>query len=563
MNINFSRLNKNNYKIKKNNKSMKELCNPPKFKLQPNQLFLGALFRDTNIKGLLVFHKIGGGKTCASIRAAEEVKKRMKIMVVLPAALKGNYIDELLSACTGEDYISTKDRKLLDKLDIKDEKYKSIINKSMKKIDKYYTIYSYHKFIDLIKKNKIKLKNTLLIIDEVQNMISESGSFYNLLKKTIYKSDDKTKILLLSATPMFDKPTEISLTLNLLKPENKLPVGTEFNNTFIDVIQNKKSIKYNVKNMDQFKKSITNMISYYRGASPKTFAKENFKVVRCKMSEFQYKSYLAAISDDSNYIKGSFTNNDLLNMPNNFLIGPRMVSNVAFPNKSTDSLGFSSFKDDVLKMENIKEYSIKFYKMFKKIKQSEGLVFVYSNFKEYGGLRSFTKFIEYHGYKNYKVHGPGRKRFAIWSGDEKHEMKEEIKYIFNKKENKDGSLLKIMLGSPSIKEGVSLKRVEQVHVMEPYWNISRMQQIIGRALRYCSHKDMPRDKRYVDVYLYLAVCPEKKCIYADDYIWKLAKQKQKLINEFEMALKQKAIDCEIFYDGNNYKGDEKKIKCEI
>lgn len=563
MDINFDKLNKNKYKIKKNNKSMKELCNPPKFKLQPNQLFLGALFKNTNIKGLLVFHKIGGGKTCASIRAAEEIKRKMKIIVVLPASLKGNYIDELLSACTGEDYISNKDRKKLENLDMKSDKYKKIYDRALTKINKYYTIYSYHKFVDLIQKNKIKLRNTLLIIDEVQNMISENGTFYNQLKKVIYKSDDKTRIMLLSATPMFDKPTEISLTLNLLKLENKLPVGTEFNNTFIDIQQTKRKTKYDVKNMDIFKNSIHNMISYYRGASPKTYAEERFKVVRCKMSEFQYKSYLAAVSDDRNFIKGSFKTIDLLDMPNNFFIGPRMVSNIAFPNKSTNALGYSSFEGDVLKMENIKEYSIKFYKIFKKIKACDGLTFVYSNFKEYGGLKSFVKFIEYHGYKNFKVHGPGHKRFAIWSGDEKHEVKNEIKHTFNKKENVDGSLLKIILGSPAIKEGVSLKRVQQVHVMEPYWNISRMQQIIGRALRYCSHKDMPRDKRFVDVFVYVATCPEKKCVYADDYIWKLAKQKQTLITKFEDALKEKAIDCEIFYDGNNYPSDKKKIKCDI
>ena len=97
----------------------------------------------------------------------------------------------------------------------------NIIKKSEKKIDKYYTIYSYHKFVDLAKSNKIKLRNTLLIIDEVQNMISETGSFHKNLKKTIDNSDDKTRVILLSATPMFDKPVEISMTLNLLKPDKE------------------------------------------------------------------------------------------------------------------------------------------------------------------------------------------------------------------------------------------------------------------------------------------------------------------------------------------------------
>ena len=69
-----------------------------------------------------------------------------------------------------------------------------------------------------------------------------------------------------------------------------------------------------------------------------------------------------------------------------------------------------------------------------------------------------------------------------------------------------------MLGSPSIKEGVSLLRVQQVHMMEPYWNMSRMLQIMGRAVRFCSHKDVPKNKRIVKIYLYLASYPGEKTI---------------------------------------------------
>ena len=52
-----------------------------------------------------------------------------------------------------------------------------------------------------------------------------------------------------------------------------------------------------------------------------------------------------------------------------------------------------------------------------------------------------------------------------------------------------------MLGSPSVREGVSFKRVRQVHILEPYWNMSRYEQVIGRAIRFCSHKDLPIEKQ--------------------------------------------------------------------
>ena len=553
-------INQNKFTIKPNKKSMKELCIPKKFKLQISQKFLGEFFKKSSLKGILVYHKIGAGKTCTAINMAEHLKNKMNIMVVLPAALIGNFRGELISECPGDEYISSSDRKKLAKLKPNNCVFQNIINKSNKKIDKYYTIYSYHKFVDLAKANKIKLKNTLLIIDEVQNMISESGTFYKNLKKLVDESDDKTRIILLSATPMFDKPVEIAMTLNLLKPKKELLTGSAFNQKYLSIKRNKEGFYYKAKNMKIFRKMITGMISYYRGAPPQTFPLQNFKTVRCKMSDFQYKSYLTAMSSEDNFIRGSFRNVDILKMPTNFFIGPRIMSNISFPNKSIGLTGFASFADEALHIQNIKKYSVKFYKIYKKIGESEGPVFIYSNFKDIGGLRSLVNFLEAHGYKNYKVHGEGEKRFAVWSGDEPHIVKEEIKYIFNQKENHNGSKLKIMLGSPSIKEGVSLLRVEQVHILEPYWNLSRMQQIIGRAIRYCSHKDLPLRRREVDVFLYLATYPDEKTI--DEYIWNLAKKKYKLIKNFEDALKEKAIDCEIFYEGNNYPGEE-PLECDI
>lgn len=550
----------NKYKIKPNKKSMKELCVPKKFKLQLSQKFLGEFFKKSKIKGILVYHKIGAGKTCTAITMAEKLKNKLNIMVVLPASLIGNFRGELRSECPGDDYIDEKKRKKLNKLKPSDDEFKKIIESSDKKINKVYTIYSYHKFVDLVKNNKIKLNNTLLIIDEIQNMISEDGTFYKNLKKVIENSDEKTRIILLSATPMFDKPNEIALTLNLLKLQNPIPTGITFNQKYLRIKKDKNGVYYKAKNLNKFKSLINGVVSYYRGAPPQTFPEENFKVVKCKMSDFQYKSYLSAMSTEDNFIRGSFRNVDILKLPNNFFIGPRILSNISFPNKGIGIMGFTSFKKEALMIQNIREYSVKFYKIYQNLKNSEGPVFIYSNFKDIGGIKSLVKFLDYHGYKSYKTYGEGEKRYAVWTGDEPHVVKEEIKYMFNQKENQDGSRIKIMLGSPSIKEGVSLLRVEQVHILEPYWNFSRMKQIIGRAIRYCSHKDLSKRRRFVDVFLYISTYPDIKTI--DEYIWSLAKKKQKLIKQFEDTLKEKAIDCEIFYEGNNYP-DEEPIHCDI
>jgi superfamily II DNA or RNA helicase len=543
------------YKVKKNNERMNKLCRPRKYQLQPQQKFLEEYFKSKYAQnGLLVNHKIGAGKTCTAVRICESYKKMRNIVVLLPASLIGNFRDELRSQCADNSYISDKDRELLSELSPKSNKYKDIIKKSNNIINKYYTIYSYHKFVELFEQNKIKLRNTLLVVDEVQNMVSESGLFYKYLKQAIDKSDSKTKIVLLSATPMFDKPVELALTINLLKPRKEMPIGNDFNQTFLKKVGD----EYVMKNKDLFKKYISGYISYYLGAPPQTFPKMNLKLVKSKMSEFQFKSYMTSLSADGIHMKGAYKDVDILDLPTDFMLGPRLISNIAFPNKGIGIDGYNSLKGRHLDRKNMKQYSIKFYKILNKIKKSTGPVFVYSNFKDIGGIKSFVKFLEYNGYKNYKINGEGVKRFAVWSGDESSNIREEIKRVFNNYNNYNGSKIKIILGTPSIKEGVSLLRVEQVHIIEPYWNMSRLKQIIGRAIRYCSHKDVKSNKRYVDVFIYMATYPGKKTV--DQHIWNMAQEKNKVISQFEHSMKEKAIDCKIFKEHNQYKGD-KVINC--
>ena len=545
------------FKIKNTNPKIKDICYPKKYKLQIPQIFLSEFINpSTPYKGLLIFHQIGAGKTCGSISIAEKFKGKKNILVVTPASLMGNYYSEIQSQCTGDEYLKPKERKDLASLNPSTKKYKETIKKINNKISKYYTILSYNKFVEKIKKRKIKLNNTLLIIDEVQNIVSQHGTFYKTIYNAIEKAPDDLRVILLSGTPIFDKPLEIGLTMNLLKLPKEFPKGNKFNDAFLRCKKLKSGeIKYRAVNLNRFKRLAKGYVSYYKGAPPVAFPEKNIKIVRCKMSDYQYKSYKTVATKE-----GPFRTGDILKLPNNFFIGSRIISNIAFPKKGINEEGYRLFKDNHLKMSNLKMYSIKFYKILKSIKAANGPVFVYSNFKEYGGLKSFIKVLEYHNFKNYKDFGQGKKRFCVWSGDIKHSMKEEIKTIFNQKDNIDGSQLKVILGSPSIKEGVSLLRVSEVHIMEPYWNISRLEQVIGRAVRFCSHKDLPKRLRYVDIYIYVSVHPDDH-MTVDKYILNMAYKKNKIISKFEKALKESAVDCKLNYNANVYKDDEYDLDC--
>lgn len=546
------------YKIQDKKKTFREICFPAKYELQLPQMFVSQFINpDSPYKGLLVYHQIGSGKTCTAVRIGEEWKYYRKIMVLVPASLVGNFRNELRTSCAGNNYLSAQERQLLKTLHPTSKEYKEIIEKSDERIDKYYNIYSYHKFINLCKEGKMNLKNTILMIDEVQNMVSEDGSFYNELYDQIHNAPNDLRIVLLSATPMFDKPKEIALTMNLLRLPKEIPVGTEFDKTFLDVRTFSDGTEnYKVKNMDKFKDYIKGFISYYRGAPAYVYPEMTLKYVKCEMSEFQYSAYKTVLNSEKKSRK--IVSDSINNMPNDFFIGTRMISNIAFPNKKINEEGFKALTKDKI-LDNLEEYSCKFFKIMTKINKLTGKAYVYSGFKEYGGLRSFQKVLDAFGYKNYAQHGEGKKRYAVWTSDEKITFKEEIKNIYNMKENLNGSKLKLLLISPSGKEGLSLFGVKQAHIIENYWNWSRMMQIIGRGSRYCSHKDLPADERYIKVYIYMAVHPKEKQSI-DEYIYNLIIQKNKLINEFEKAMKESAVDCSLFHNGNTDK--ETKIVCD-
>jgi hypothetical protein len=557
------------YEIPKKRKTLEDICFPKKFELQNSQKLLGQYINPkTPYTGVLVYHRIGAGKTCTAVQIGEAWKNHRKIVVVVPASLKGNFRSELRSLCAGENYLTNEERKQLTEFHPSSKEYQTIIEKSDDRINKHYKIYSYNKFIELAQNDNISLKNSILIIDEIQNMVSEEGTYYNVLYDLIHNSPKDLRVILLSATPMFDKPHELALTINLLRPKQEIPIGRDFDKRFIRIIKDKDdNYTYEAKNLCSFKQSIKGLISYFRGAPPHVFPEMTIKYVKCEMSEFQYSAYKGILRNEANQPdfksakKNAVESLSVTKLPNNFFIGTRFVSNVVYPNRKIGEEGLKSFKGSKI-LKDLHIYSSKFDKIMKKIQGSTGKVFVYSGFKEEGGIKSFARVLETFGYKNYVKDGEGRKRYAVWSGDENINLKEEIKNVYNQKSNLDGSKLKILILSPAAKEGISLAGVRQAHILEPYWNMARLQQIIGRGSRFCSHKDLPEEERNIKVYIYLATHPEEEET-VDEYINYMASQKNKLVGEFEKVIKESAIDCKIFKNANYYPdmGDE-DFKCE-
>jgi hypothetical protein len=181
------------------------------------------------------------------------------------------------------------------------------------------------------------------------------------------------------------------------------------------------------------------------------------------------------------------------------------------------------------------------------------------------GLQIFKVYLKYFGFSSFKdVNSgtPGFRYVEYHGGIDKEERFKNIDQ-FNVIENKDGSVIKIIMISPAGAEGLSLRNTRQVHIIDPYWQEVRIKQVIGRAIRLCSHKDLPKEQRHVEVFRYKSVrSTMNKKITADQLLESIARSKEGLLQSFEDAVKEAAIDCELYKAHNLLLNDYKCFKFE-
>ena len=263
--------------------------------------------------------------------------------------------------------------------------------------------------------------------------------------------------------------------------------------------------------------------------------------------------------------------------------------------------------NEYLSKENLKNYySPKYSKMLDDIEESPGSVLIYSQFRMVEGLGIFSKSLNYNDYKEiiliksengYKYSDLSvfdekydNKRYIVFNSDK--EKTNQLIHLFNRefsqlngelynslpdriKKNKDiqlyGKLVKVMMITQSGAEGISLKNVRRVLIMEYFWNSVRINQVIGRAVRTCSHEQLPLKDRNVQVYSYIMKLTQEqlkknftiktmdKGITTDEYIYNIAKNKEELINSFLKLLKASSFDCVINSEKN--KPLESGYKC--
>lgn len=205
------------------------------------------------------------------------------------------------------------------------------------------------------------------------------------------------------------------------------------------------------------------------------------------------------------------------------------------------------------------------YLLFNTLK-SKGPILIYSNYVLMEGLQILKIYMKYFNYIPYNksTNDKNKFKYAEYHGQIDKIERFKIIKLFQTKENKYGDICKIILISGAGAEGLSLFSIRQVHILEPYWQETKIMQVIGRAIRFCGHRFLPKDERHVEIFRYKSVrknYPNAKWT-SDQYIEDLARSKQGLIQSFLDAIKEVSIDCVLFKNHNTLKQDYKCFQFE-
>lgn len=520
-------------------------------KLKPHQEKVVGFMKNTDQRGIILYHGLGSGKTITSIAIAELFDKT--VVVVVPASMRTQWDKELAT---------------------------------MKVNKKNYQVFSYEQIND----EKIESVNEkVFIVDEAHRIRSSK----TVTSKTLVKLlQDSFKVILLTGTPMVNTPVDMSPLINVIKGENILPMDDkQFNEKFY--IQQSKALpaedkrcrlfspitctdnglmhkdrlcKYhyvkNAKgslkkklttvdlngsktlkewrekqkerinkaravaklvemkpNVSEYSKYVKQMISYYKPEPDlKYFPKVETNTIKVSMSTEQNKLYQAA--------QKKVNKIDLELLKNGIEVTKKTSAFNAFLNYTRQISNTYSGKTNTPKLLKVLEY----------IKKYPKPVIVYSNWLE-NGIEPLDKMLKED--KDKMTH-------LKFTGSMTDAQKKEVVEKYN------SGKLDVLLLSSSGGEGLDLKNTRQIHILEPHWNDAKISQVIGRGIRYKSHEELDTKDRKVNVFHWISTPLNRKDIGTDEYLYQLSEKKLKEMQDF--------LDTAIKYSIENYTVSGKGFK---
>ena len=659
-----------------------KLCNSD-FELAPHQIFVkNFLSVNSPYNNLLLYHGLGTGKTCSAITIAEETRQYLKymnkikrIIIVASPNVQENFKLQLfderklkfengkynLNNCVGNS--------ILDEININTENLsrETVIKNIKNMINTYYIFLGYIEFANYIiktsnidnylqsnkslsdkdkqalikKKIKRVFNNRLIIIDEIHNIrMIDNNSTNKLVGRELLKLvtyTDNIKLLLLSATPMYNDFREIIYLINIMNINDKRHT-VDYKDIFDSNGNFLKNDKDEEIGKELFIRKITGYISFVRGDNPITFPyriypeyfssnssmkhdypkyqfnkQETVSTIKYldlfynKISEYQNLVYDKLILNIENKLNKDADTNKFLNIESLGYIDlqkPLEALNICYPNIDTISdinnnykllIGKSGLnnimtheestyppskynydfkknvKENIFDYNNIGKYSSKIKNILDYILNSSGPIIIYSQFID-GGLVPMALALESLGFRRYNssnnlMKNPGEEldiysykkkteamrlnnkhktaKYIMITGDELISPKKNIPNDINvctNIDNVDGENIKVILLSLAGSEGLDFKFIRQIHILEPWYNLNRIEQIIGRGVRTCSHKDLELKKRNTMIFLHSTLL-NNDIESIDNLIYKKCEKKAIAIGKITRVLKQNSVDC--------------------
>jgi len=583
-----------------------------------------VLSPDTPLRNLLMIHGTGSGKTCTAIQVAEEYILRpefqdKKVLVVASAAVQDNFQTQLFDMsrvnldttagileskqCTGRRYLDMLMRIESEPKNWNNPDVRAKLERTANTIIKeFYEFTAYSSFGNLIM-SKLggtekdvdrewvheNFDNRLVIIDEAHN-IRESKDDEGMKGVTramenLVKTADGMVLVFLTATPMYDTFDEIIFYMNLFLWNDRKQKPTELVKV-ADIFNPDATLKAGPGG-ERFRKWCQEYVSFVKGENPFTFPfrlpppkivskdtiatsflgkpippAERIQYLPLVASEAKgaQKTALAGTEgEDNEERKKALIQTTLAVLPGNKSFNElfRLTA------KQYDYVG-----EPFLTPETLPEYAAKFSSAIQSISSGSGVCMVYSNFVAMGA-RLFAMALEEHGFAPYtgvsllaksSYKGNPKGKYILLTSDYSEAEISKLLSAAKSPRNRDGSQIRVVIAGPIVSEGVDFRYMRQIHVLDPWWNMSRIEQVVGRGLRTCSHQVLPFEDQNCTVYLHvIRTGTGRECF--DEYTYRTkVEQKAMKIARVRKVLAESAMDCPLQNQINTLPDDWRNLE---
>jgi len=440
--------------------------------LKPHQKNIARfLSRNTVYDSVLLYHFMGTGKTCASIAAVEQVRsennnfiQKYKGAIILAKSelLLNNYKNELKFKCL--------------------QLHPSHMN--------FYTFSTFQTF-----NGQKNYDNYIFVIDEAHRLVIEDemdvkDKAYETILNTLHKSKHIKKIIL-SGTPMKDKINDLEKIFNLLFPKEKqFPDYWGSFNIYSQYMIDQSTDT--PPKLQEFKEMLYSHVSYLKSED-----NEDINIIYQK-SKHNPKSvppfdllqpYLYMLPYSQNQINELRESTD-----KSFQLDRRQISLCSknFKIENIGNLPTTTTTTTAPKKTSIEDYSTKFNFVIKEIEEKKNqLFFIYSNIVV-KGIDILERIFKKKSITYIKLTG---------DSPDKSITKDINKF---NAQTIDNITTQVVIGSKKISEGITLKNVQNIFILTPWYNMTEIDQAIARCIRYKSHEHLKTpSKEKIDVNIYI------------------------------------------------------------